>query len=191
MVKYWGGGLEVFLEPLFKCSWGFTNVFLITLHPVTFISINDSTSLLHGVLILGSHQEVFDGGTSFELHLHPMIIAHLLEAFTEPSVIRNNNVWFLGVVSSSVLFVVAAFLLSLTSWFNSNSVEDPFEEKQLAQLYTPPSLEKICWWHICHRVITKKSLPGSHQLHWPTYPVYLWRTERRWVNTLPWYIGDS
>ena len=125
MVKYLGGGLEMFLEPLSKCSWGFTNVFVITLHPVTFISLNDLTSLLHGILILGSHQEVFDGGTSFEIHMHPMITAHLFEAFTEPSVIRNNNMWLLDVVSSSVLFVVAAFLLSLTSWFNSISVEGP------------------------------------------------------------------
>ena len=86
MVKYWGGGLEVFLEPLSKSSWGLSNVFLITLHPVTFVSIYDSTSLLDRILIFGSHKEVFDGGTSFKVHLHPMITVHLLEAFTEPSV---------------------------------------------------------------------------------------------------------
>ena len=68
---------------------------------------------------------MFDGGTSFEIHLHPMITAHLLEAFTEPSVIRNNNVWFLDDVSSSVLLVVTVLLLGLTSSFNFNSVEGP------------------------------------------------------------------
>ena len=51
----------------------------------------------------------------FKVHLHPMITAHLLEAFTEPSVIWNNYVWFLDVISSNVLFVVTTFLLSLTS----------------------------------------------------------------------------
>ena len=46
-------------------------------------------------------------------------------------------------------------------------------------------LEEICWWHIYHlRVITKKSLPGSHQLYWPAHPVYLWRTS-------PWCISDT
>ena len=115
MVKYWGGGLEMFLEPLSKSSLGPTNVFLITLHPVTFKSIYDSTSLLDRILIFGSHKEVFEGSTSFKVYLHPMITAHFLEAFTEPSVIWNNYVQFLDVVSSSVLFVVTAFLLSLTS----------------------------------------------------------------------------
>ena len=104
MVKYWGRGLQMFLESLSKSSWGLTNIFLITLHPVTFISIYDSTPLLDRILIFGSHQEVFDGGSSFKVHLHPMTTAHLLEAFTEPSVIWNNYVWFLDVVSSSVFF---------------------------------------------------------------------------------------
>ena len=41
------------------------------------------------------------------------------------------------------------------------------------------------------RVITKKSLPGSHQLYWPAYPLYLWRTKRRWIHTLPWHISNA
>ena len=96
-----------------------------TLHPVTFISIYDSTSLLHGILVFGSHQEVFDGCTSFEIHLHPMVTAHLLETFTEPSVVRDNNVWFLDDVSSSFILVVAVLLFGLTSCLYSDSVEGP------------------------------------------------------------------
>ena len=33
----------MFFEPLSKSSRGFTNVFLVTLHPVTLVSVNDST----------------------------------------------------------------------------------------------------------------------------------------------------
>ena len=43
MVIYWGRSLLMFFEPLSKCSCWFTNILLITLHPFTFISINDST----------------------------------------------------------------------------------------------------------------------------------------------------
>ena len=38
-----GRCLEMFFEPLSKCSRGLSNVFLITLHPVTFVSVYDST----------------------------------------------------------------------------------------------------------------------------------------------------
>ena len=43
MVMYWGGSLLMFFEPFGKCSCWFTNVPLITLHPITSISICDST----------------------------------------------------------------------------------------------------------------------------------------------------
>ena len=43
MVMYWGWSLLMFFEPLSKCSCWFTNVLLITLHPITSISIYDST----------------------------------------------------------------------------------------------------------------------------------------------------
>ena len=126
MVKYWGGGFEMFLEPLSKCSGWFTNVFIITLHPVTFISVDDSTSLFHGILVLGSHQEVFDGCTSFEIHLHPMVSVCLLETLTEPSVVWNNNVRFLGGVSSRFILIVIVLLLGWISWFYLDSDEDPW-----------------------------------------------------------------
>ena len=44
----------MFLEPSSRSSGWFTNVFIIALHPITFISVDDSTSLFHGILVLGS-----------------------------------------------------------------------------------------------------------------------------------------
>ena len=43
MVIYRRRCLEVFFEPLSKCSRGLSNVFLIAFHPVTLVSINDFT----------------------------------------------------------------------------------------------------------------------------------------------------
>ena len=75
--------------------------------PVAFKSIDDSTSVLHGVLIFWSHQEDFNCFTSFEVHLHPMAVTSFLEAFTEPPLIWNNDVWFLvGVRFRFVLNVI-------------------------------------------------------------------------------------
>ena len=62
----------------FRCSLNLSpnvledsNIFLITIHPVTLISVDDSTLLLDWVLVFGSHQEVLDGGASFTIHLYP------------------------------------------------------------------------------------------------------------------------
>ena len=65
-----GWGLLMFLEPLSKCSGGFPYIFLITLHPVTFVPVDDSTLFHKRIFVLGSHQEAFDGITSFEVYLH-------------------------------------------------------------------------------------------------------------------------
>ena len=43
MVIYGRGGFQMLLEPFPKCSWGFSNVFFITVHPVTVISVYDPT----------------------------------------------------------------------------------------------------------------------------------------------------
>ena len=85
MVTYWGGDFQVFPEPLTKCSWWLPYVFIITIHPVAFKSVDDATLLCDMVFIFESHQEAFDGVSSFVMYLYPMFVVHILHAFTEPS----------------------------------------------------------------------------------------------------------
>ena len=86
-----------------------------SLHPVIFISIDDSTFLLYRVFIFGSHQEVLDGSTSFEVHFHPIFAANLLNAFTQPTIVRNYYVRLLDVfVGTRVLAVITVFVWG---WF--------------------------------------------------------------------------
>ena len=66
MVINGGRGFQMFSEPFSKSSWGCSNVFFITIHPVTLVSVDDSTLLLYRIFILGRHQEVLDSGTSFK-----------------------------------------------------------------------------------------------------------------------------
>ena len=53
MVIYGRGGFQVFLEPFSKSSRGFSNIFLITVHPVTMITVDDSTLFLDWIFVLG------------------------------------------------------------------------------------------------------------------------------------------
>ena len=74
MVIDGGWGLLVLFEPLSKSSGGLSYILLITLHSITLISIDDCTLFQHRILVLGGHQEVFDGNTSFEVDLYPMFL---------------------------------------------------------------------------------------------------------------------
>ena len=103
MVIYRGVCLETFLEPLSKCSWGLSSILFIALHPVTLVSVDDSTFLLDAILVLRSHQEVLDSVASFKIHLYPMFPACVLEAFTDSFVVGNHHVWFLDVVTRVLL----------------------------------------------------------------------------------------
>ena len=98
MVKYGGRGLLVFLEPLTKGSSGLSYIFLITLHPTTFVTVDEPTFLHHRIYVLWGHQEVFNGYTSFEVDLYPIVTASLLYTFTQPLVIRYSYVGFRDVV---------------------------------------------------------------------------------------------
>ena len=108
--SYMGGGFQMFLEPFTKSSWGLSNIFLITIHPVTLVSVDDSTLLLDWIFVFGSHQEVLDGGASFKVHLYPKPSANVLDALTKSTVVWHNYIGLLLVVCTgsvcSNLFIV-------------------------------------------------------------------------------------
>ena len=100
MVKYGGGGLLVFFEPLTKGSRGLSYIFIFTLHPSIFITVDDPTLLHHGVLIFRAHQEVLDGSPSLEVYLHTIVTAFVLDTFTQPLIVWNSYIG-LGSVASA------------------------------------------------------------------------------------------
>ena len=88
MVINCGRVLEIFLEPLSKCSCRFSNMFIITLHTGTLVYIYHSISQYDGVSILHSHQKVLNGSASCEVYLYPMLVTNVLYTVTEPFSVR-------------------------------------------------------------------------------------------------------
>ena len=125
VVKYGGGGLLVFFEPLTKGSRGLSYIFLITLHPATFVTVDDPTLLHHRIIVLWGHQEVFDGGTSFEVYLNPIVAAFFLDTLTQSPVI-----WYSYVRSGGVVMLSGTcFVFLLIGWvvhLDLNSVQGPY-----------------------------------------------------------------
>ena len=79
-------------------SRGLSYIFLITVHPATFVTLDDPTLLHHRILVLGGHQEVFDGGTSSKIYLYTIVAALFLDSFTQHPIIWNSYVWSWGVL---------------------------------------------------------------------------------------------
>ena len=134
VVKYGGGGLLMFLEPLSKCSRGLSYILLITLHPTTFVTVDDPTLLQHRIFVLWGHQEVFDGCASSEVNLNPIVVTGWCSAewyfdcsFSFGLVCSSSSssysmpIW--GIYSSSVLLTdvlllaVATVCWNIWSWF--------------------------------------------------------------------------
>ena len=58
MVIYWGQSFQVVFKPLSKCFWRLSYVFLITFHPVTFVSVYDATFLCFKIFGFRCHQSL-------------------------------------------------------------------------------------------------------------------------------------
>ena len=113
----------MFLEPFSKSSRGLSNIFLITIHPVTTISVDDSTLLLDWISIFGSHQEVLDTSASLAIHLYPKLFANVLDVLTETTIIWYHYIrLLLGVVISSICWCLFSVWIVC---FLLNSIESP------------------------------------------------------------------
>ena len=66
-------------EPFCKASARFSNVFFSTPLFFALISVYDSTLTIDGIMVLGSHEEAFDGLSSFKMYLYPIFAACFLD----------------------------------------------------------------------------------------------------------------
>ena len=70
MVMNGRGGLPMFFEPFYKSSWRLSYVFFFTPIFTTFVSVYDPTFVGNRIFVLGGHEQVFYGLTSFKVYLY-------------------------------------------------------------------------------------------------------------------------
>ena len=102
-------------EPFPKGSGWFTYILIITLHPITLVSIYDTTFLSDEIFIFWCHQEVFDGFASFEENLNAIFLASIFDTFPQAF-----DVWHSYVCSSFGMVVIShqslVFVSGLFVW---------------------------------------------------------------------------
>ena len=77
------------------------------------------------IFILWSHEEVFDGMTSFKMYFYPIFLASSFETFNQPLMVRYNNVWFSAVARLWIVDVSFVFLQGWCLALQLDSVECP------------------------------------------------------------------
>ena len=94
VVKYWGGGLQVFSKPLSKCFWRLSYIFFITFHPITPVSVYDAILFGYVVFVFGCHQEVFDGPAPFEVYLNAIFLTYICYTI--------NSIFYMAIPSATM-----------------------------------------------------------------------------------------
>ena len=142
MVKYRREGFQVFLEPFSKSSRGLSNILLITVHPVTMITVDDSTLFLDWVFVLWRHQEVLDGSASLTMHLHPKFSANVFNALAEPSIVWYHYTGSLDDVPISVVCLFSGWIVSLLKIDQSRMILTADKGVVLVMLNTEDYMKK-------------------------------------------------
>ena len=84
----------MFLQPFSKCSSCLTNIFFITLQPITFEPVYYATFVGNVVFIFGCHQFIFQGLATFEMNFYAIYRPHVLDCFTQAFFIWNSYMGF-------------------------------------------------------------------------------------------------
>ena len=55
------------------------------------------------------------------------------------------------------------------------------------------TVEKVCWWYLYYlsSKITQRCLLGTYKFHRSQHPIHMWRTQRCWLHTFPWYADHT
>ena len=113
--SYIGEGVFRCSLNLSKSSWWLPYIFIITVHPIALVSVDDVTLLCDGIFIFRSHQEAFDVITSLVVHLYCMFSAYIFYAFTQPFYIWDHHIGS-RIASCSIGTDVSSLLVLVLSW---------------------------------------------------------------------------
>ena len=98
-----------------KISSWHTNIFIITVNPVTLKPVYDPTFFVDWVFVLWGHEVVFDGVTTFQVYINPILLANVFVALTESLMVWDHNVRFWTTITTGPsLVVVTSFLLEMS-----------------------------------------------------------------------------
>ena len=99
----------------------FPYVLFIAIQVFALVAVYNSTFVVLGVLVLGLHNYLFDGGVTLEVNLYTIPTTYMFNTFHSSFCVRYDYLSYCGLVStsgllgllSSVLFCIGLLLMSL------------------------------------------------------------------------------
>ena len=82
----------MFLVPLPQSPGCFSYVLFPTVYGCTLVTVNNTTLLFLGVLVLGFNQSFLEGHVAFKMWLNSRLAACMLDAFPQALNIQDNHV---------------------------------------------------------------------------------------------------
>ena len=68
---------------------------------ITLVPVYNATFYFLGVLILGLHKYLFDGGVTLEMHLYTILATYVFNTFCNSFYVSDDNLSYCGLVSMS------------------------------------------------------------------------------------------
>ena len=174
VVINWGGGFQMFFNPLSKCPCWLSYVLFIAFQAVTFESVDYTTLFCYVVFIFRCHQLIFYGLSTSEVYLYAISLAYVLNALTQAFHVRYCNVTsiddvWLGIFVVVVVVVVVVVAAAAVFGFHRST------GLQLHPVYSPSRI--LARWqqpmNVCVCVLLLVVL-GCNIYIWPCVIVSWW-----------------
>ena len=114
----WRRLFKVFFSSFPEVPCSFPYVLLISCQMVTLIAVYDATFVVLGILVLGFHKYLLDGGVALEVILYAILTMYLFDTFGYSFCVRDDYLSYCSFVALSscglivVLIVVVAICLT-------------------------------------------------------------------------------
>ena len=118
----------MFFEPVCKGSCRFTYIFFLTPIFTRCESVYDPTFDDNWIFVLGGHEEIFYGLTSFEVYLYTIFLTSVFEPLTQPLLIWYHHVYVFVNCFHLAILIVAVVVCS-SYWilaFDFCSIDGPY-----------------------------------------------------------------
>ena len=113
----WKRLFKVFFSSFPEGPCSFPYVLLIACQMVTLIAVYDATFVVLGVLVLGFHKYLPDGGVALEVNLYAILTTYLFDTFSYSCCVRDDNLSycsFVALCSCGLIVVLIVVAIDLT-----------------------------------------------------------------------------
>ena len=83
---------------------------------IALVTVYDATFHFLGVLVLGLHKYLFDGGVTLEMNLYTILTTYMFNIFCNSFCVRDDNLSYCGLVSMYGCGLIVVLIVVVVCW---------------------------------------------------------------------------